>query len=35
VQQLEIMGKHGRELVGDKYDIKAVGKQMVELYNTI
>lgn len=32
---LEMMGKHGRELVIDKYDIKRVGKKMVELYNTI
>jgi glycosyltransferase involved in cell wall biosynthesis len=32
---LEIMGRHGRELVKDKYDIKIIGNKMVELYNTI
>lgn len=32
---LEMMGKHGRELIIDKYDIKTVGKKMVELYKTM
>ncbi|WET02064.1 glycosyltransferase [Flavobacterium sp. YJ01] len=32
---LEMMGKHGRELVVDKYDIDTVGKKMLELYKTI
>jgi glycosyltransferase involved in cell wall biosynthesis len=32
---LERMGNNGKNLVLEKYDIKAVGKNMVELYNTI
>lgn len=32
---LEMMGKHGRDLVVDKYDINTVGKKMIELYKTI
>jgi len=32
---LEMMGKHGRDLIVKKYDIKTVGKKMVELYNTM
>lgn len=33
--QLESMGNQGRKLVHEKYDIKAIGAKMVELYNTI
>lgn len=33
--ELELMGKKGKKLVEEKYDIKAVGKNMVKLYNTI
>ncbi|WP_264565358.1 glycosyltransferase [Flavobacterium sp. N3904] len=32
---LETMGKNGRKLIEDKYDITVIGKKMVELYNTI
>lgn len=32
---LETMGKNGRKLIEDKYDIKAIGKKMVDLYNII
>jgi glycosyltransferase involved in cell wall biosynthesis len=32
---LETMGNYGRKLIAEKYNIKAVGKNMVELYNTI
>ncbi|WP_348799907.1 glycosyltransferase [Flavobacterium adhaerens] len=32
---LEAMGNNGRKLVKEKYDIEAVGKNMVQLYNTI
>jgi len=32
---LEMMGKHGRDLIIEKYDIKTVGRKMVELYKTI
>jgi glycosyltransferase involved in cell wall biosynthesis len=35
VDEFENMGRKGRELVVEKYDIKAIGKNMVELYNTI
>lgn len=34
-KKLEIMGKYGRKLTEDKYDIKALGKKMLELYNNI
>lgn len=34
-KQLETMGNNGRKLIEEKYDIKAVGKNMVELYNII
>ncbi|AXB58510.1 glycosyltransferase [Flavobacterium fluviale] len=33
--QLEEMGNNGKNLVREKYDIKAIGKNMIELYNTI
>lgn len=33
--KLEEMGNSGKNLIKDKYDIKAIGKKMVELYNTI
>lgn len=32
---LEMMGKHGRDLVISKYDMKNVGKKMLELYKTV
>ncbi|REH01899.1 glycosyltransferase [Flavobacterium aquicola] len=32
---LEKMGKNGKNLVQEKYDIKAIGKKMVQLYNFI
>lgn len=32
---LETMGKNGRKLIEEKYDIKHIGKSMVEFYNTI
>jgi glycosyltransferase involved in cell wall biosynthesis len=32
---LEAMGNNGRKLIKEKYDIKAIGNKMVELYNTI
>lgn len=32
---LENMGKNGKKLVTEKYDIKAVGKKMIALYNAI
>jgi len=32
---LEVMGRKGRELVKNKYDIQVIGKKMIELYNTI
>jgi len=35
IQALEIMGANGRNLIEAKYDIKAVGEKMLELYNTI
>lgn len=35
IDTLEEMGNKGKNLVKEKYDIKAIGKQMVELYNTI
>lgn len=33
--KLETMGNNGKNLVKEKYDIKAIGKNMIELYNTI
>ena len=33
IYSLEKMGINGQKLVKDKYDIKAIGKNMVELYN--
>lgn len=35
IDKLEAMGNNGRNLVKEKYDIQAIGKNMVELYNTI
>ena len=35
IYSLEKMGLNGQKLVKDKYDIRAVGKNMVELYNKI
>jgi len=35
IETLEKMGNNGKELVQKKYDITAIGKNMVELYNTI
>jgi glycosyltransferase involved in cell wall biosynthesis len=35
IDKLEIMGNNGKQLVKDKYDIKAIGKNMIELYNNI
>lgn len=35
IETLEKMGNNGKELVQKKYDIKAIGENMVELYNTI
>jgi glycosyltransferase involved in cell wall biosynthesis len=32
---LESMGNNGKNLVKEKYDIKAIGKKMVELYNNM
>jgi glycosyltransferase involved in cell wall biosynthesis len=32
---LETMGKNGRKLIDEKYNIKVIGKNIVELYNTI
>lgn len=32
---LEAMGKNGRKLIEEKYDINTIGTKMVELYNTI
>jgi glycosyltransferase involved in cell wall biosynthesis len=32
---LETMGENGRKLIEEKYDIKAIGKNIVELYNNI
>lgn len=33
--QLGAMGNNGRKLIKEKYDIKAIGSKMVDLYNTI
>lgn len=35
VDLLEAMGKNGRKLVKEKYDINVIGKSMTELYNNI
>lgn len=35
INTLESMGNNGKNLVKEKYDIKAVGKNLVELYNII
>lgn len=35
VDKLQKMGSDGKRLVEEKYDIQAIGKKMVELYNTI
>jgi glycosyltransferase involved in cell wall biosynthesis len=34
-EELESMGKKGRQLVAEKYEIKAVGKKIIELYKTL
>jgi glycosyltransferase involved in cell wall biosynthesis len=34
-ETLETMGNNGKNLVKEKYDIKAIGKNMIELYNNI
>jgi glycosyltransferase involved in cell wall biosynthesis len=34
-QQLETMGKKGRKLIEDKYNINAIGSKMIELYNIV
>lgn len=33
--ELEDMGKNGRELIDNKYDIKKIAKEMINLYKTI
>lgn len=35
IETLEIMGNNGKNLVKEKYDIEAIGKNMFELYNNI
>ena len=35
IKKLEIMGKYGRKLTEDKYDIMALRKKMLDLYNNI
>lgn len=35
IMLLEVMGKQGRELIKNKYDIEVMGKQMLELYKNI
>lgn len=35
IDTLEIMGKNGKNLVKEKYDMKAIGKNMVEFYNAV
>ncbi|PBJ08970.1 glycosyltransferase [Flavobacterium sp. ACN6] len=35
IDELKQMGSNGKNIVKEKYDIKAIGKNMIELYNTI
>ena|SRR6218665_2343550 len=35
IEELENMGKRGKELVAEKYEINTVAKKIIELYKTL